>query len=285
VFNRIIVPTDGSDAAWRAVIVGSRLATQSKAGLELLYVADDAVSASTVTRSLRQRLADDAIGPGTVRVMSAVRLRSVATTIAEHVESTNGGIVVMSSHGHGRSAAVLGNVATKVLRETCGPTVIVGPRANLDRPDFRGSLLVAVDGSPFSETALGVAGELATDLGSVAWVTTVISTANGNPYNSAEAAYPRQLAKTLRSLTHRPVEFEVLHAREPASAIADFAAEIDASLIVASTHGRTGAARLAFGSVAAAIVRHAPCPVILLRPPAIPERTRPMASVYASPIG
>ena len=49
--------------------------------------------------------------------------------------------------------------------------------------------------------------------------------------------------------------------------VADFASAINASLIVASTRGRTGMSRFVIGSTAAAIVRHAPCPVLLVRPP------------------
>jgi nucleotide-binding universal stress UspA family protein len=49
--------------------------------------------------------------------------------------------------------------------------------------------------------------------------------------------------------------------------IADFAESLHASLIVASTHGRSGMARMVTGSTAAAIVRHARCPVLLVRPP------------------
>jgi nucleotide-binding universal stress UspA family protein len=75
-------------------------------------------------------------------------------------------------------------------------------------------------------------------------------------------------------MTGRPVEFETLHSRHPANAIAEFAESINASLIVASTHGRTGLARLAHGSVAAALVRHARCPVVLMRPPHLPTSSR-----------
>lgn len=280
-FNRIIVPTDGSDAAWRAVVVGSHLASQCEADLELLYSVEDPAYARSVERALRQRLVDEAIGPGTPTVTSEVQLHSVARTIARHVESANGGVVVMSSHGHGRSAALLGNVATDVLRETFRPAVIVGPNANIDRANFRGSLLVAVDGSPLSETALGLAGAWGTGLDAVPWVTTVIPTVMVD-HDTVESGYPRQLARYLHGMTHRRVEFEVLHGGDAALAIADYATGIDASLIVASTHGRTGAARLAFGSVAAAIVRHAPCPVVLLRPPALPGPTRSTVMSSAS---
>ena len=64
-------------------------------------------------------------------------------------------------------------------------------------------------------------------------------------------------------------QFETLHHRHPGKAVGEFADAIGASLIVASTHGRTGLARLALGSVAMEIVRHAPCPVVLNRPPTL----------------
>jgi nucleotide-binding universal stress UspA family protein len=42
------------------------------------------------------------------------------------------------------------------------------------------------------------------------------------------------------------------------------AREVDADLIVAGTHGRTGAVRLVVGSVAESIVRTSPVPVLLV---------------------
>jgi nucleotide-binding universal stress UspA family protein len=59
----------------------------------------------------------------------------------------------------------------------------------------------------------------------------------------------------------------VLHGDRPDRSISEFASSIDASLIVTSTHGRTGLARIRAGSVAMAIVKRAPCPVVLNRPP------------------
>ena len=52
---------------------------------------------------------------------------------------------------------------------------------------------------------------------------------------------------------------------DPAREIADKAAETEADLIVLPSHGRTGAARLLIGSVAERVVRHAHCPVLVLR--------------------
>src|SRR5260221_1798199 len=54
---------------------------------------------------------------------------------------------------------------------------------------------------------------------------------------------------------------------DPASTIVALAQEVDASLIVVGTHGRKGISRLMLGSVAAKVVRDAPCGVYVVRPP------------------
>ena len=48
------------------------------------------------------------------------------------------------------------------------------------------------------------------------------------------------------------------------------AAEHDIDLIVVGTHGRTGLARILIGSVAEKVIRHAPCPVLVVRPDGTP---------------
>jgi nucleotide-binding universal stress UspA family protein len=49
---------------------------------------------------------------------------------------------------------------------------------------------------------------------------------------------------------------------EPAKEILQYAQSANIDLIVIGTHGRTGLARLVLGSVAEAVVRAAPCPVL-----------------------
>lgn len=59
--------------------------------------------------------------------------------------------------------------------------------------------------------------------------------------------------------------------------ISDVAAEIGASVIVVATHGRKGIGHLVLGSVAEQVIRHAPCPVLVVKP-AIPERKKRSAA-------
>jgi nucleotide-binding universal stress UspA family protein len=57
----------------------------------------------------------------------------------------------------------------------------------------------------------------------------------------------------------------VILAGVPAEAILSYISENQIDLLVMSTHGRTGLARLVFGSVAESIVHRATCPVLLVR--------------------
>jgi nucleotide-binding universal stress UspA family protein len=56
------------------------------------------------------------------------------------------------------------------------------------------------------------------------------------------------------------------------------ARESGADLIAMATHGRTGLSRLLFGSVAEAVLRHAPIPVFMIRQP---EAVEPAAAPEA----
>src|SRR5690606_1952567 len=110
----------------------------------------------------------------------------------------------------------------------------------------------------------------ATEFGGTPWLVSVVdeSYASGDVLDSALVS---NRATDMRRQIARPVEFEVLHGDHAARAVVRFAEDADASLVFLATHGRTGFERLRLGSVAADIVRHAHCPVVLFRPPEMAE--------------
>lgn len=69
------------------------------------------------------------------------------------------------------------------------------------------------------------------------------------------------------------VEELVVHG-EAAAEIVRVAKEREVDLIVISSHGRTGLGRILFGSTAEAVVRHASCPVLVVKPPAEEDSER-----------
>ena len=62
------------------------------------------------------------------------------------------------------------------------------------------------------------------------------------------------------------VEEVIVHG-DAASEIVRVARERKVDLIVIASHGRTGLGRILFGSTAEQVVRHAPCPVLVVKPP------------------
>lgn len=76
-------------------------------------------------------------------------------------------------------------------------------------------------------------------------------------------AYLGRMADALRQ---RNVHVEVETPEGAANTvIVERAVELDAGLIIMTTHGRGGLGRLVFGSTADSVMRHAPCPVLLVR--------------------
>lgn len=65
---------------------------------------------------------------------------------------------------------------------------------------------------------------------------------------------------------------EVIVHGDAAAEIVRVADERKVDLIVISSHGRTGLGRMIFGSTAEAVVRHARCPVLVVKPPEQEER-------------
>ena len=83
---------------------------------------------------------------------------------------------------------------------------------------------------------------------------------------TAEQALASYLGQHARSLEGQGVDIEtmVIEARDPAAAIADTAEAKGSSMIVMSSHGRTGAARWLLGSTADRVIRSSRVPVHLV---------------------
>lgn len=264
--QRLIVPVDGSSAAAKAVDVALALAPKSGADVHLVEVVfspDDVIAAQIRLDDRIKALSDTDVAVTSEVLMSS---DSVASAVEELVVSEDGSIVVMASHGRGRSAALVGSVAEDLLQRVFGPIMLVGP--SVATHDFTGPVVVSVDGSDESEAALPLAAAWAIELGVEPWIVNAIDPDTLVPESSViDAGYPARLADELKDVTHHTVEFEELHDAKPGHAVPAFAESIQASLIVASSHGRTGLRRMTLGSVTAEFVRRSYCPVLVVRLP------------------
>lgn len=264
--QRLIVPVDGSDSSWAAVNVALALARRTDATVMIAEVVFDPNDIAGAQSRLQDGLhACDGSGvPVDIDVLLSDE--SVASALEAALDETPEATIVMASHGRGRSAALVGSVAEDVLQRTFGPIVIVGP--NVVESDFSGPIIVTVDGSEESEAALPLAAAWGIELGVTPWVVNVTGETSGQaPADVIDTMYASRLARRLSSRSGHRVEFEQLHTGHPAVAVPEFAERAEASLIVASSHGRSGLSRLTVGSVTSGFVRHANCPVVVVRLP------------------
>lgn len=83
-----------------------------------------------------------------------------------------------------------------------------------------------------------------------------------------EASAERELPKIAdcEECNDIPTEEVITHG-DAAAEIVRVAKEKDVDLIVIASHGRTGLGRILFGSTAESVVRHAHCPVLVVKPP------------------
>lgn len=136
-------------------------------------------------------------------------------------------------------------------------------------------LLVAIDSSPQTDSVIAYAAALARGrAGAVLHVVHVVAPPAGVSVTPLATAYASTLAGQREFLDGQARAAKaasgasvVGHFREgdPWRCIVQTAASIDADLVVLGTRDRQGVARLVMGSVAEKVMRHAECPVLVVR--------------------
>lgn len=139
-------------------------------------------------------------------------------------------------------------------------------------------VLIAIDESTFSAHAADVGMDLARSLGAEAAFVTVVDPAQAQ--SAADSGVPaslwmveaqREAQALLVAFRDRaaaqPPALVFLQSGAPAAKIVEAAANWPADVIVIGTHGRGAVGSILLGSVAQSVLRHAPCPVMIVRAP------------------
>ena len=193
-------------------------------------------------------------------------------------------LIVLSSHGEsGIKRLVFGSVADKVIRAAKAPVLVLKPTSEVPlsrvTPRLR-KILVPLDGSQASEAVLPHVEELALKSGADLTLLSVLTKGYHNIAQSGHkwVVYPEQQMESdkasamiyLNNIAARlrgkgvSVMSEVKFG-DSAEQIATSAAEMGADLMAMSSHGRSGIARWALGSVADKVLRIADAPVLLVK--------------------
>jgi nucleotide-binding universal stress UspA family protein len=92
----------------------------------------------------------------------------------------------------------------------------------------------------------------------------VVSPEEAEEVARAEAAIADEDVDRTIAVLGREAESKVVRG-EPGTAICDVAAEVGADLVVIGAHGKGVIRRVLLGSTSEYVVRHAPCPVLVVR--------------------
>lgn len=296
--NSILYPTDFSKCASHALPYAIGLAERHGADLHLLHatVLHEGDPGNAVHRlpnmeelyqlleqhaetQLRSTLEDHGSKGFTVR-HAQVRSISAPGAILDYAEEGDIDLIVMGTHGRrGLRRLLLGSVAEEVVRMAPCPVLTVPEAADVTDAGRIQKIVVPVDFSEHARLALAYANELASGYDAAMHLLHVVD----------EVVYPDfyppvmpagesitdelrdQSIDRMRSLMS---ELEVaagsdakIHVRtgRAAQAIADFAEEVDADLLVIASHGLTGVSHILLGSVTELVVRRAHCPVFTVK--------------------
>ncbi|MEW6502001.1 MAG: universal stress protein [Thermodesulfobacteriota bacterium] len=278
-YRKILVAYDGSPSARNALTEACRLAKADKSWIKVLAVLP------TYEGDLEligvSRIGETISGPGQTLLSEARAIADAAdvqalTNMAQgepyerivHVaEDENCDLIVMGRRGLTHlDRGLMGSVTARVIGHTPKDVLVVPATAAID---WR-HVLLATDGSACSESAvakaIGIARERNVRLtaASVAYTNDEISALAPEAVNALIRHAKGLLQEIQQQAAAEGVSLETaVREGEPAEAILALAAEIDASLIVMSSHGRKGLSRLLMGSVTEHVIGLGCCPVLV----------------------
>jgi nucleotide-binding universal stress UspA family protein len=262
-FDKILVPLDGTRHTEVAIGPAYVIANQARVGMVLMSVTD-AVNASVRRSYLRQH---DPFTPSYAEVVVGTHVADeIIATARRHAPS----LVCMASHGRGLfGQALFGSTSTRVIHEIGSPVLAIGPHCAAVT-DYS-EVVIAVDDSRESAAVLPAAVDLAHHIDAKLQIVQVIDNtalrrAREAGVSTADVRESAHVALLAARLAREGViaGWEVLHDRDAAHGIVDFLHEKPNAIVAMATHARSGLSLLSHHAVATHVVHRSANPVLLL---------------------
>ncbi|MEA2476870.1 MAG: hypothetical protein QOC87_1069 [Actinomycetota bacterium] len=296
-FDHVLVPLDGSHLAEDILGPAAYFCLRLGARMTLLHVVEEYAPQTVhgerhLATSAEAGAYLDAIAAGLrstgVDVDAHVHQRSVgdvAAAIDTHAHEFDADLIAMCKHGRTglRQRLVVGSIAQQILRAGGTPILLRMPRVTREPESFSvARVLIPLDAHHDAGAALAAARDLCLSFGATADLLTVVpSLAEARKATPAVRLLPSAAAAqlqmerddaTLTLLEHsRGLESAGISTRvatrveEPAEAILKEADDVNADLIVLSTHARTGFGAWYTGSTGYRVITEAKQTLLLLR--------------------
>jgi nucleotide-binding universal stress UspA family protein len=124
-YRHILIPTDGSELAWRGVAHGLALAKSVGAKVSAIYVVEHLLALTGDFASVLDRVANAAKEAGVSCETIQVENVPPHQAIIAAAEDKGCNLIVMSSHGFsGLSMLLIGSVTNKVLAHAKTPVLV-----------------------------------------------------------------------------------------------------------------------------------------------------------------
>ncbi len=291
--TKILLATDGSPEAVLATRAAIEMAGRTGSELGVVHVEEVPVLAHSYTgreaeegeatrarRWLEEQVEKIEEAGGNV-AESQLRLGRPAHQIVRLSEEMEAGLVVIGNQGLSAFRRFLmGSVSEMVMHYAQCPVYVVRGGAGEERLPQR--VLLATDGSTRSEAAAGVAAEFAEKLGSELYLVHVevvpsvfampdVKTEDIDYDDSLPENIEREGRKRLENQTRQveeaggKVSKSYLRAGDPTREIVNLADDLDAGAIIVGSRSFGALERALLGSVPEGVVRHAHCPVMVVR--------------------
>ena len=289
--TKILLATDGSKEAEVAAATADALARGTDSGLHIVHVgpfmpmlySTMEEEPARMAREARKTLDDavgriEAAGGGVAR--AHLKVGGAPEEIVALAEELDAGLIVMGNRGRGGvRRALMGSVSDSVVRHAHCPVLV----ARAEPIVFPAKILVATDGSREAALASSSSADLAERTGSELHVVyvghmppvfyespgamTLDPDLQGRMQERAEEEAKARLDDQVQQLREAGGEVAGAHARvgRPDAEIVELAEELHAGVIVLGSRGLGPLRSALMGSVSHSVVRHARCPVMVVR--------------------
>lgn len=293
-FEKILVPLDGSEAAEKAIPYASMLAAKLGSELFLLHANSPDHEAfhhmyeiylEHMADTAREQVRKEWQETEEPHVSSEILLGKTVDVICDFVKKKAIKMTVMTSCGaSGVRPWTLGSVVNQVIRAVTIPSLLLRVRDGqpvVGKKKFN-RILLPMDGSEASEIALPYGVELASKLGASIVLFRMSQTVYAQGLDGLSAGVGvnwDEIDATTEKYVHGYLEdkekevkqagVDVTHVvkigLDPASEILEQEKKSKADLVVMATRGRSPIARWAFGSVAEKVLREGGLPLLVIR--------------------
>ncbi len=287
----IVVGVDGSTSALHAALWAADVAAQRRHPLRLVFACDSYAFGYAGGLAPPQSYFDELQAAGELllstveteirkahpRVEIAVVLRT-AGPVPTLLEQTAGAhLLVLGSRGSGGFRGILaGSTAVALVAHGHCPVAVVRGAAPDAEPPTDGPVVVGVDGSATSDAAVAAAFDEAS------WRGAELVALHSWLEHTSDNALPERVDAEWAQLEHQEQELlaerlagwqekypdvavrRVITQGKPVTRLLEHAA--GAQLVVVGSRGHGGFSGMLLGSTSQALVYHAPCPLLVVRP-------------------